>query len=714
MINDFWFILTWWLVISLMGLSCLPLTLKLFAKFFDKGYIFSKIIGLLGVTFVVWLAGSTHLLAFSQLSIFVAIVLLAGINLILFRQFKPEFNKELKSKLNIFVLEEIILFITLTTWSFVRGYQPDIQGLEKFMDFGFLNSILISQYFPPNDMWLAGNTINYYYFGHLFTAVLTKLSGLDPAITYNLMIATIMGFTFSLAFSLGGNLICFRFKKNQLKYFLTGGLMCAILLTLGGNLHPLYQFLKFHNFDNYWYPDATRFIVDKFGAADNTIHEFPIYSYVVADLHGHMLDIPAVILFLSLLLAILTNIVDQDDNKLVLLILSILLAIMYMTSTWDFAIYLLVFAAVILLYHFLKFGFSDKALTKSLVIGGPVFILSLIFSLPFNLHFKNIAGGIALTQYHTPPWMLLVLWGWPILFTLVYLSYLLFERKRELKTPLKNGNLLFESREAGVRTKKTTLNIFNRRFQFIISKLTVIDIFIIGLLVISWLLIFLPEVIYVKDIYIQSYQRANTMFKFTYQSFVMFAFIGTYILFIIIPKIKIIYVRFITYFLSLILLTFILIYPYFAVKSYYGLQNYKGLYGINYLNNFYKGDFEAIKWLNSQSGSPIIVEAVGESYTDFARISSNTGLPTLLGWRVHEWLWRGSFDEPAKRTEDVRQIYESTSDETTKQFLQQYNVKYVIIGNMERKQYPGLRENKFKTLGKQVFSSNGTTIYEMN
>src|SRR5258708_38797604 len=32
---------------------------------------------------------------------------------------------------------------------------PDIHGLEKYMDYGFVNSILRSQYFPPKDMWFT-------------------------------------------------------------------------------------------------------------------------------------------------------------------------------------------------------------------------------------------------------------------------------------------------------------------------------------------------------------------------------------------------------------------------------------------------------------------------------------------------------------------------------------------------------------------------------
>ena len=86
--------------------------------------------------------------------------------------------------------------------SYVRSNLPDIHGLEKFMDFGILNSILRADYFPPKDMWYTPSPINYYYFGHLITAVITKLTFIPSFITYNLMIATLFAFTFTAGLSI--------------------------------------------------------------------------------------------------------------------------------------------------------------------------------------------------------------------------------------------------------------------------------------------------------------------------------------------------------------------------------------------------------------------------------------------------------------------------------------------------------------------------------
>lgn len=674
MFSDFSFILYWWLIIFTVGVIFTPLTRILFGKFWDKGYPFGKILGILFISYTVWLLGSLKILPFANGTIWLVILLAAGINLWLFRQKPEEVKKEIQNSWRIFAFEEFLFFIALTFWSFVRGFQPNIQGLEKFMDYGFVNSILRSKYFPPTDMWLAGKAINYYYFGHLISAVLTKFSGIDSAITYNLLIASLFAFAFTGSFSIGGNLIfSLNSKAANRKLIIISGLITAFLVSLGGNLHPLWWFLKHGNFKGYWYPDATRFIVEKFGASDNTIHEFPAYSFVVADLHGHLLNLPNVLLFLALILVIFTS---KKNSAFLYFFVSMLLAVFYMTNAWDFAIYNLLFGCLVLVSNYLKSKLSFKTIVRTAKIVFPVFIGSIILALPFHLNFKSLVGGVALADFHSPLWMLLVLWGFPLF---ICLSYLLF-------------------------VKLTS------------CKLQIIDYFVFILWGVAWFLIIFPEFFYIKDIYVHSYQRANTMFKLTYQSFVIFYLIAPWVFLKILISLKRRVFKLLFLLPYLLIAVFVIFcYPNFAIKSYYGLKTYKGLYGLGFLKNLYPDDYQAVLWLRKNiSTQPVIVEAVGESYTDFARVSALTGLPTVLGWRVHEWLWRGSFDEPGKRTEEVREIYESADLEKTKMLLNKYNVEYIFVGTLERQQYPNLSEEKFTKLGEIVFVSGKTKIYKVS
>jgi uncharacterized membrane protein len=182
------------------------------------------------------------------------------------------------------------------------------------------------------------------------------------------------------------------------------------------------------------------------------------------------------------------------------------------------------------------------------------------------------------------------------------------------------------------------------------------------------------------------------------------------------------------------LLVLVMIYPFFSVRSYFdSLRTYKGLYGLTWLMEEYPDDYNAILWLKTEISNkqeaiskdgnvsrityhaslPVIVEADGDSYTDYARFSAFTGLPTIVGWPVHEWLWRGSYDVVAPRREDVRKIYESDDVEETRKLLETYHVQYIVVGVLERKKYPSLREDKIALIGKRVFTSGETAIYSV-
>lgn len=705
---DLLFILRWWLVFFLIGLSFLPLSFRIFNTFIDKGYIFSKVLGTLIISYAIYVLGTFHLLRFTTINILIIWLLSASTFLFLLKKDNFNFKKYLK----IFIFEEFIFFITLLIWSFVRAHQPDIHDLEKFMDYGFINSILRSEYFPPRDMWLTPLSINYYYFGHLYTGVLTKISQIPSFITFNLMIATIFAFTFTLSFSIGINLIQ-KIKKISLKKTFIFGFLFAYVVSLAGNLQTIYSLFKSYNAESplpfwnltlsiftfpnsYWYPNATRFIY-------HTIHEFPSYSFVVADLHGHVLDIPVVI---TLIAVGLVMFFENKTRISIVILISFLISAAYMTNAWDSLIYIGLFVNILFLLEFInnkKSGIISKLLNSSLktlkyilVIG----VLFFTFTFVFSQKFVPFASGIGVNCapkfllklesfgpflfeqgqcQHSPIWQLLILYGY---FLFMVTSFILFLRKRELL--------------------KT-------------------DYFILLISLFSILLIIVPEFIYLKDIYTGHF-RANTMFKLAYQAFIMFSFSSIYILFRILSSLKedfktkftkVFFLMFI--FTSLILLFTVSIYPYFSVPSGYGdLKVYKGLNGIKYLSGINSSDHDAIIWINQNiKGQPVILEAQGDSYTDFARISANTGLPTILGWTVHEWLWRGTYDIPSARFSDIQNLYESSDLEQTKKIINKYNVSYVYIGKMEKEKYK-ISEDKFSLLGQLIYLSGDTKIYKIH
>jgi len=683
---DFKFIIFWWLFILGFSILFLPLTFAFFHKFFDRGYIFAKILSLTLVTYIIFCLSVIRLLPFTQFSIFLILLImfLADLYYLFVLKKWTSFKKAFLVSYKFILFEEVLFLMVLTLWSYVRGHTPDIDGLEKYMDWGFVNSALRTRFLPPADMWYAGLPVNYYYFGHLVFALLTKISGLSSAITYNLSIATVCALTFVSAFSLSANLVFHFLRSNthHLKSVFLAGLLSALLLTFGGNLHPIYKVIKINiqnngHLDlsikaiklaasNYWYPDATRFIGFDPDVSNKTIHEFPLYSFVVSDLHGHMNDIPLILCFLTFLFSYSLSFKKSKIDPLLFLSSGLFLSIAYMTNAWDLAVYGLFFGLFLLLIQ-KNFWLTVKS-------GLLTILFWYLFTLPYSLNFIPMAEGLKLVDARSAFFQLLVLYGGFWLISIPFVCYIVF--------------LFF---------KKT--------------KLSTSDLFVLILIITATILVIIPELIYVKDIYINEHRRANTMFKLVYQAFIMYSLSGGYILI----RLK----KFFVYrLLFLLVLTAHLIYPYFAIRSYRDSHpefKYWGLSGTDYLIEQFPDNFAVINWINNNvSGQPHMVEAVGDSYTKFNQVSSATGLPTIEGWLVHEWLWRGGYDGPGSRSTEVSTIYESTDPLKVKEILQKYNVEYILVGNQEREKYPNLSEKKFTTFAHIVFQSGSTRLYEIN
>ncbi len=695
MTSDIFIIFYWWLITVLLGALSLPLIFKIFGKFWDKGWIFAKTISFLVVSYTAFVLGRAHIFPFYQETLFLIISIFAGLNIYWLNQGdnKKKIIKIFEENWQTFVWQEGMFLFMLAFWSIIRGFDPRIEGLEKFMDFGFVNTILRSKWFPPVDMWFAGEPINYYYFGHLVAAVLTKISSLDPAITYNLMLATIFAQVFTGTFSLASNLI---YKLTKLKggkvtkQIVIGGLISAMLLTLGGNLHTITYVLK-EGAKNYWYPDATRFIgYNPPNPKDACIHEFPIYSFVVSDLHGHVNDLPVVLLFLAVLLSFGLGLASKkdflkiEDWKLKIPLISFLLAVMYMTSSWEFPIYGVLFAIFILLiliqpFKDLDFNKFVEAVKKTFLGGLSILGLAILFALPFALSFSLMTEGVRFVDANSLWWQLLILWGF---FWFLAVSFWV------------------------VITAKLKI----KNYEFAVA-----DIFVLATTIVATLLIIIPEIIYVKDIYIHEHHRSNTMFKLVYQSFIMYSVAAGYIFIRVKDYLKNKLLA--TGYLLLFIAGFAshLIYPYFSIKGYYGgLKTYRGLYGMNFLEEHYPNNYESVLWLNKNiDGQPVILEAVGDSYTMYNQFSAMTGLPTVQGWTVHEWLWRGGYDQPGKRAEEVSIIYQGGQEEAER-LLRKYDVDYVIVGPLEREKYQDLDEERFLYFGTPIFTSGETTIYQLD
>ena len=272
-------------------------------------------------------------------------------------------------------------------------------------------------------------------------------------------------------------------------------------------------------------------------------------------------------------------------------------------------------------------------------------------------------SGVALCRHHSLTHQLLVLWGLPCFTSILLIISMIMDRKKDGKKNL--GGFL--------------------------SGIAVPDMYagILALCAIG--LVLIPEIVYVRDIYEEGNARANTMFKLTYQAYIMFGIVMGYgvIRLIRISK-KVVYK--ISGALALICLAATAGYMGNACGSWFGdgIQNlnYRGLYALGHLDVDFVADANAIYWLKENvKGSPVVLEANGNSYTGYNRVSASTGLPTPLGWYVHEWLWRSDTENLKLISEDIQTIYTSEDLDVVKGLLIDYNVSYIFVGAFEKEKF---------------------------
>ncbi|MGH9317032.1 MAG: DUF2298 domain-containing protein, partial [Thermoanaerobaculia bacterium] len=185
-------VLVWVATVEILGLASLPLLRAFFRNRRDAALL-SRPLGLALAAYVGW--ALAFLIGFHRGTLLAAIVALGVASYIVHRKAvggrtrEPLWGPEEK-------LAAILFWSSTGVFLLIRGALPEIFGQEKFMDLAFLNSLTRNSVMPPADPWMAGKSINYYYWGYLLAAALAKISGVTTFVSYNLSIATFAGYAF--------------------------------------------------------------------------------------------------------------------------------------------------------------------------------------------------------------------------------------------------------------------------------------------------------------------------------------------------------------------------------------------------------------------------------------------------------------------------------------------------------------------------------------
>ena len=430
--------IAWYLIVLGLGWIVFPTLYMLLPALPGRGYTLTKLFGLLAWGYLFWILGRLGVTANNPGGLIFPILLLAGLNLWIFaKSAGEEIRSWIRDHLSLILTTEALFLLAFAGMALVRAYNPEIVGTEKPMELAFINAILSSEGLPPNDPWLSGYAISYYYFGFILVAMMAKLAGTLGSIAFNLGVSLTFGLAAAGSFGLLFNLLAFRYGKGRkaLLPSLLAPFFALVLSNWEGFLHflhsqgvfwrnipeggtsPFWSWLDIQNlvdrpagdsFGHWWWWRASRVIQDydfsNFGK--EVISEFPFFSFLLGDLHPHVLSLPYVFLILGFAFALYLRPRDRSFRWLKALPLEIspgffillawLAGGMAFLNTWNFPMYVGVLAGAYALRNLRgrpEWRLWD-VIRDFLFLGVGLGVTGILFYLPWYLGFSSQAGGI--------------------------------------------------------------------------------------------------------------------------------------------------------------------------------------------------------------------------------------------------------------------------------------------------------------------------------
>ncbi|HLA43276.1 MAG TPA: DUF2298 domain-containing protein, partial [Aggregatilineales bacterium] len=228
----------WWLLSSLAGIAVMPILFTMLPGLPGRGYALARAAGLMLVGFVFWYVASLGMWENTPGSIALAWLVVAAMGAMIWQ--RKGKNIDLKAYLHehwTFMLVVEILFASmLFGWAIFRAYEPEIRSTEKPMEMMFVNSIRESEFFPPNDGWLAGYSISYYYFGYVIIAGLADVSGVNSGIAFGLIGPLLFALSGINIFGVVYDLVRLRRGESGRHGAIWVGILGVVMLVIMGNL----------------------------------------------------------------------------------------------------------------------------------------------------------------------------------------------------------------------------------------------------------------------------------------------------------------------------------------------------------------------------------------------------------------------------------------------------------------------------------------------
>jgi YYY domain-containing protein len=445
-----WVLPFWWLLVTMAAVAVFPLCVRLFGSLPDKGYTLSRAVGMLLVAFVYWLMASFGLVRNGVGGMGLAWLIVLITSLVIFRRGGTfDLRAYLRENRSVIVTAEMLFIVLFVMLVIYRAFLPDTSTTEKPMEMAFLSGIMRSETFPPNDAWLAGYSISYYHFGYIMAAMLSMLSGVNSGIGFSMTIALWFALTGLTVFGVAYNLVrsrAFDITRGTLRENAQGrfpaiisGILASVFVLLLSNFqlplielpyqsdavpqgyfefwgiqersqfadgqyhaegafNPLATINRASSWDFWWWFRTSRVLTDyELNGQQSThaqpIDEFPAFSFVLGDVHPHVLALPFVALAIGLALNIVLT--WRAPNRYEILFYGIVIGGLMFLNTWDGPIYLVaLIGAEALRRNMCSEGRLTLESWVSLFLFGVMLVaIALIGYLPFIIGFRTQASG---------------------------------------------------------------------------------------------------------------------------------------------------------------------------------------------------------------------------------------------------------------------------------------------------------------------------------
>jgi len=689
----------------------------------------------------------------------------------------------IRSNARLVILSEAIFALGFLTLIGVRMFDPAANHTEQPMDMTMLSGVWWGATFPPEDPWLAGYPISYYYLGYWLLATLGKLSGQPPNIAFNMGQAVWYGLLLVGVFGIGYNLghLANPPKKRSLSRLgIATGAISALVVGVAGNLHGAMEWLYAQGLvpagvgrwfgvrgfpedaqvtgtwfvgSDWWWWRSSRVISDTVPVGGNSVEiitEFPAFSYLLGDLHPHLLAMPftALVVALALNLFLSNHSTDLTEPgtesgfwKLSLpeFIGALLLGFIIGLNSWDFPACLLVVLGTVWISTPGKW--PRKAFASVRLLAATV-LVTLVFYWPYLLTAESQVQGLVLNFFNPTQFRQLLL----VLGPLAFFVPCLMLWARRISGPIPKAWLfgsflfpilvvLFLLVTAAVSLETAEVTAFLSQWvstPFVVMLVGCALAMLVALAIrteslgnslegdqglptlfcllltgVGLLLVLVPEVFYVAD-YFNS--RMNTLFKLHYQSWLMLG-LGSSLGVVLSLSKRGLLRQFAS--LSLAVLAVCLVFAPAAVRAKISLD----APNLDAMTHVGTDQYSMINWIreNVPPGRRVL-EAIGGSYDAGSnQFSTFTGRPTLLGWPGHEVQWRGSHysEYSAGREDAIRLIYASGSAAEIARAVSDWSIDYVVVGPRERSIYKidPRREAVLEKVLEPAFKSGEISLY---